>query len=174
MDAPNPQVELAPPPGDWTGATSSTNDDRSKPPADRKAVLGSQSQWPDWDFVLQNLATFAQSGPFFLEPFAGKAGLTEAVHLTGVPVLPPVDIEPSALISTPRDLVDYVFWRQLLDLLALGIVFFLHCGRPAIRSPQPGRLMGGRHHYQDCEACSRRASHWQFAQTLGINYGGCG
>ncbi|CAL1156872.1 unnamed protein product [Cladocopium goreaui] len=47
-----------------------------------------------------------------------------------VPVLPPVDIVPSPLVTTPRDLVDYVVWRQLLEILALGIVFFLHRGTP--------------------------------------------
>ena len=45
-------------------------------------------------------------------------------------MLPPVDIVPSPLVTTPRDLVDYVVWRQLLEILALGIVFFLHRGTP--------------------------------------------
>ena len=124
-----PQVELDPPPGDWAAAASPTNDDPAVAPPDRKAVLGSQRFWPDWDSILHD-RSFLKDGPFFLELFAGLAGLTEAVYLAGVPVLPPVDIVPSPLVTTPRDLVDYVVWRQILEILALGVVFFLHCGTP--------------------------------------------
>ena len=92
-------------------------------------MLGSQRLWPDWDSILHD-RSLLKDGPFFLELFARLAGLTEAVHLAGVPVLPPVDIVPSPLVTTPRDLVDYVVWRQLLEILAVGVVFFLHCGTP--------------------------------------------
>jgi hypothetical protein len=122
-------VELDPPPGDRAAAASPTNDDPAVAPPDRKAVLGSQRFWPDWDSILHD-RSFLKDGPFFLELFAGLAGLTEAVYLAGVPVLPPVDIVPSPLVTTPRDLVDYVVWRQILEILALGVVFFLHCGTP--------------------------------------------
>ena len=117
---------MDPPPGDWAAGESPTNEDPRVSPLDRKVGLGSQSQLPNWDTFLADRARLLQQGPFFLELFAGKAGLTEAVHLTGVPVLPPVDIVQSELVPTPQDLVDHAFWKQLLEILALGVVFFLH------------------------------------------------
>ena len=84
-------MELDPPPGDWAAAASPTSDDPAVAPPDRRAVLGSQRLWPDWDSILHD-RSLLKDGPFFLELFARLAGLTEAVHLAGVPVLPPVDI----------------------------------------------------------------------------------
>ena len=92
--------------------------------------LGAQHQWPDWQSVFTAVPQVVKEGPYFLELFAGQAGLTEAVFLQGVPVLPPVEITPSALVTTPQDIVDVDFWILLMDIIALGIVFFLHCGTP--------------------------------------------
>jgi hypothetical protein len=41
-----------------------------------------------------------------LELFAGKAGISEAVLLQGVPILPPVDIVISHMVTAPVDIVD--------------------------------------------------------------------
>lgn len=109
---------------------SAANDAGQCAPDLPKAALGSQSELPRWDDVLADLSVTARQGPYFLELFAGEAGLTEAVHLQGVPVLPPVDIVRSELVTEPRDLVDVVFWHQILQLISLGLVFFLHCGTP--------------------------------------------
>jgi hypothetical protein len=92
--------------------------------------LGAQTAIPQWSQVLNDRHWLFSAGPFFLELFAGKAGITEAVFLAGVPVLPPVDIVASDLVRTPVDLVDAIFWQSLVDILVLGVVFFLHCGTP--------------------------------------------
>ena len=71
-------MELDPPPGNWAAATSPTNDDQVASSFDQKAQLGSQQQLPDWDTILRDRHSLLGSGPFFLELFAGRAGLTEA------------------------------------------------------------------------------------------------
>ena len=119
---------LGPPPGQW--GNSSREHCENVAQQDLSRSLGIQSHWPDWDAVLADVPATVRSGPYFLELFAGKAGLTEAVFLQGVPVMPPVELVPSKLVTTPQDVVDVDFWALLMDLLALGIVFFLHCGTP--------------------------------------------
>ena len=116
----------------WTGEPASTNDapEPVQPPLGRKVELGAQTAIPHWSQVLNDRHWLFSAGPFFLELFAGKAGITEAVFLAGVPVLPPVDIVASDLVRTPVDLVDATFWQSLVDILVLGVVFFLHCGTP--------------------------------------------
>ena len=116
----------------WTGEPASTNDapESVQPPLVRKVELGAQTAIPHWSQVLNDRHWLFSAGPFFLELFAGKAGITEAVFLAGVPVLPPVDIVASDLVRTPVDLVDATFWQSLVDILVLGVVFFLHCGTP--------------------------------------------
>jgi hypothetical protein len=74
--------------------------------------LGAQAAIPQWSQVLNDRHWLFSAGPFFLELFAGKAGITEAVFLAGVPVLPPVDIVASDLVRTPVDLVDAIFLAE--------------------------------------------------------------
>ena len=116
-----------PPPGHWGPSQRERCENVAQ--QDLSRSLGKQSHWPDWDAVPLD-ATAARSGPYFLELFAGKAGLTEAVFMQGVPVLPPVEIMPSSLVATPQDVIDADFWALLMHIVALGIVFFLHCGTP--------------------------------------------
>ena len=79
-----------------------------------------------------------------LELFAGKAGITsEAVALQGVPTLPPVDIEPSQLVTSPQDIIDFSFWTQLIAVLVRRLVFFLHCGTPCNTFTAARKLDGG-------------------------------
>ena len=156
----------------WTGEPASTNDapESVQPPLVRKVELGAQTAIPHWSQVLNDRHWLFSAGPFFLELFAGKAGITEAVFLAGVPVLPPVDIVASDLVRTPVDLVDATFWQRLVDILVLGVVFFLHCstpcntftaarkadgGPPPLRSPQePLGLEGFR--------CRSKIAVWSF------------
>ena len=77
-----------------------------------------------------DLAALQVEGPFFLELFAGKAGISEAVLLQGVPILPPVDIVISDMVAAPVDIVDWKFWNKILSVIMAGLVFFLHCGTP--------------------------------------------
>ena len=97
--------------------SSVTNDDRPSWGAQTR-LLDHHQPWPTWDSVPSSLADLQVRGPFFLELFAGKAGITEAVHLLGVPVLPPVDIALSDLVPTPSDVrwmlrCGLTSWRSL-------------------------------------------------------------
>ena len=111
--------------------------------ADRTALLGGQLHWPDWDQVLSDRTVLGRSGPFFLELFAGEAGISDAVFAAGVPVLPPVDVVPSARVTIPRDLLDALFWQKILEVITLGLVFFLHCGTPCNTFTAARKLDGG-------------------------------
>ena len=86
-----------------------------------------QFGWGDLSATAHQLR---QTGPFFCEIFAGKAGLSEAVQLAGVPILPPVDIETSDQVPCSIDVVDVAQWQKIMDVLWLAVVFFLHCGTP--------------------------------------------
>ena len=41
---------------------------------------------PQWDEVEADLQALKAQAPYFLELFAGEAGITEAVHLQGISV----------------------------------------------------------------------------------------
>ena len=118
------------PPLEEQFCSNHTNDGQRHWLFDRSSQIGKQSAWPTWAAVQQDLGKLAKSAPFFLELFAGKAGITEAVHLQGIPVLPPVDIEPCDLNPSPLDLVDVQVWMLIMDIIGRGWVFFLHCGTP--------------------------------------------
>lgn len=111
--------------------SSATNDDQPSVVA-QKRLLDHHQPWPTWDSLSSSLADLQARRPFFLELFAGKAGITEAVHLLRAPVLPPVDIELSDLVPTPRDVVDATVWAHIMAIIAAGLVFFLHCGIPHV------------------------------------------
>eukprot|EP00435_Cladocopium_sp_Y103_P044913 s60_g12.t1 len=119
-----------------------TNDDRCFVSGQTRQLCLHQP-WPSWAELPAQLSSLRPQGPFFLELFAGKAGITEAVHLLGVPVLPPVDIEPSPLVSCPRDLVDAEVWAKIMAIVAAGLVFFLHCGTPCNTFTAARKLDGG-------------------------------
>jgi len=78
-----------------------------------------------------------------LELFSGTAGLSDAVQLRGVPILPPVDIVVSPLVPEPVDLLDMITWSTVLKVLTLGLVFFLHCGTPCNTFTAARKLDGG-------------------------------
>ena len=122
--------------------SSVTNDDQPSWGAQTR-LLDHHQPWPTWDSVPSSLADLQVRGPFFLELFAGKAGITEAVHLLGVPVLPPVDIELSDLVPTPSDVVDVAVWAHIMAIIAAGLVFFLHCGTPCNTFTAARKLDGG-------------------------------
>ena len=58
-------------------------------------------------------------------------------------MLPPVDITPGKLVQQPKDIVDLQFWKLVLDILAMGIVLFLHCGTPCNTFTAARKLDGG-------------------------------
>ena len=122
--------------------SSATNDDQPSVVA-QKRLLDHHQPWPTWDSLSSSLADLQARRPLFLELFAGKAGITEAVHLLGAPVLPPVDIELSDLVPTPRDVVDVAVWAHIMAIIAAGLVFFLHCGTPCNTFTAARKLDGG-------------------------------
>lgn len=133
----------SPPPGDWIGEASGTNDAHASQEAGQTVPPLKQLAIPQWDEVEADLQALKAQAPFFLELFAGEAGITEAVHLQGISVLPPVDITPGKLVQQPKDIVDLQFWKLVLDILAMGIVLFLHCGTPCNTFTAARKLDGG-------------------------------
>ena len=83
-----------------------------------------------WSALVSGRQALPTSGSFFLEIFAGKAGITDAVRLLGVQVLPPVDIVCSQHVLEPVDVLDVNTWDCILRVLRSGVVFFIHCGTP--------------------------------------------
>ena len=83
-----------------------------------------------WSTILKHGIRFSPAAKFFLEIFAGQGGVTEAVQLQGVPVLPPIDIVISGIITESLDIVDEQVWSCIMEVIAQGCVFFLHCGTP--------------------------------------------
>ena len=80
--------------------------------------------------LMQQRPRFARGSRFFLEMFAGKGGVTEAVQLQGVPTLPPIDIVVSGVVSESVHIVDAQMWSCIMEVIAQGCIFFLHCGTP--------------------------------------------
>ena len=120
-----------------------TNDGQSAQQSDQ-TVAGTATCTPSsWAQLFEHLDSSTPRGPYFLELFAGKAGITEAVALQGVPTLPPVDIEPSQLVTSPQDIIDVAFWTQLIAVLVRRLVFFLHCGTPCNTFTAARKLDGG-------------------------------
>ena len=133
------------PPGNWdveSPLCSGTNDEQLPQLAQTRS-LGQQQSWPQWPSNSARSSHLTAQGPFFLELFAGKAGISEAVHLLGVPILPPVDIESSPLVDSPRDILDASFWAHVMMLIAAGLVFFLHSGTPCNTFTSARKLDGG-------------------------------
>ena len=133
----------SPPPGDWIGEASGTNDAHASQEAGQTVPSLKQTAISQWDEVEADLQALKAHAPFFLELFAGEAGITEAVHLQGISVLPPVDITPGKLVQQPKDILDLQFWKLVLDILAMGIVLFLHCGTPCNTFTAARKLDGG-------------------------------
>jgi hypothetical protein len=85
----------------------------------------------------------SKSGPFFLELFAGKAGISDAVQLAGVQALPPVDITISTSVPVSVDVVDLTMWHRIMFVIKMGVVLFLHCGTPCNTFTSARKLDGG-------------------------------
>ena len=68
---------------------------------------------------------------FFLEIFAGKAGLTRAVlDSTQWYVLPPVEVTLSELVVEPANVFDPGLWMKIRNWVRAGAVSYLHFGTP--------------------------------------------
>ena len=69
-------------------------------------------------------------GPFFLEIFAGEAGLTEAVRKAGGLALPPIEIEVKGIVQEAVDLFDPQVLAHIHLLLEKGKIYYVHFGTP--------------------------------------------
>lgn len=91
---------------------------------------GTVLSFSSWQQVWDHRDRLHRSGPFFLELFAGKAGLTEAVRQHHVQALPPMDIVLFPLVQDPQDVIDTTFWQQCAQILRSGAVLFLYYSIP--------------------------------------------
>ena len=67
---------------------------------------------------------------FFLEIFAGEAGLTQAIHARGRKFLPPIEILPNNFVLDAVDILDQQVVLHIKKLIAAGSLFFIHFGTP--------------------------------------------
>eukprot|EP00435_Cladocopium_sp_Y103_P034728 s2383_g9.t1 len=118
------------PPGNWDSPAQECNDGSASLLAPQRSAGSAPVPVEAWSTLPADPTVLRDQGPFFLEIFSGTAGLTEAVQLMGIPVLPPVDVVPSALVVEPTDVLDLAAWHKILRVVAFGLVFYVHCGTP--------------------------------------------
>ena len=70
------------------------------------------------------------SGSFFLEIFAGKAGLSQAISARGIPILPPIEIEAGDFVQQSVDVLDPAVQAHLRLLIEAKVIFYIHFGTP--------------------------------------------
>ena len=110
-------------------------------PSGRKTADSEPFTVPGWSQLTEDFTILRSHGPFFLDFFAGQAGITEAVQLMGVPALPPVDVVVSDLVSEAADVLDLAVWETIMAIIAARLVFSLHCGTPCNTSLQLAKMM---------------------------------
>lgn len=69
-------------------------------------------------------------GSFFLEIFAGQAGLSRAISARGIPILPPIEIEVNDFVKQSVDVLDPQVQEHLRRLIQAGVIFYIHFGTP--------------------------------------------
>ena len=69
-------------------------------------------------------------GPFFLEIFAGLAGLSEAVLAGGIRILPPVELEVNSFVKFATDILDPEVLAHIHLLIQSGKILMIHFGTP--------------------------------------------
>ena len=69
-------------------------------------------------------------GRFFLEIFAGQAGLSQAISARGMQVLPPIEIETGQFVRQSVDVLDPKVQAHLQLLIEAEIIFYIHFGTP--------------------------------------------
>ena len=109
------------PPGQWSCPATVCYDGLSaSAPSGRKTADSEPFTVPGWSQLTEDFTILRSHGPFFLEIFAGQAGITEAVQLMGVPALPPVDVVVSDLVSEAADVLDLAVWETSWQSLLPG------------------------------------------------------
>jgi len=69
-------------------------------------------------------------GRFFLEIFAGQAGLSQAISARGMQILPPIEIETGQFVRQSVDVLDPKVQAHLQLLIEAKIIFYIHFGTP--------------------------------------------
>eukprot|EP00435_Cladocopium_sp_Y103_P009415 s1300_g2.t1 len=92
------------------------------------------------------------SGSFFLEIFAGQAGLSQAIKARGIAVLPPIEIEVNNFVRQSVDVLSPQIKAHLKLLLEAKVIFYIHFGTPCSSFSMARKNDGGppplrdRHH----------------------------
>ena len=98
--------------------------------------------WDRWSLVPRDPDLLLSLGPWCLEIFSGKAGVTRALKQKGLRVLPPIDITVEGEVREPVDILDADLFDFVLLLVQIGAVDFLHLGTPcgtfSIARTRPG------------------------------------
>ena len=87
---------------------------------------------------------FVPSGTqFFVEVFAGEAGLTQAIIARGIKTLPPIEILANNFVVEEVDILDPKVFQHLCKLIQAGCIFFIHFGTPCSSFSQARKDDGG-------------------------------
>ena len=87
---------------------------------------------------------FVPSGTrFFVEIFAGEAGLTQAIIARGIKTLPPIEILANEFVVEEVDILDPKVFQHLCKLIRAGCIFFIHFGTPCSSFSQARKDDGG-------------------------------
>ena len=70
------------------------------------------------------------SGQFFLEIFAGAAGLSQAISARGMQFLAPIELEPNHFVLESVDFLDPLVFQHVELLIDRGVIKFIHFGTP--------------------------------------------
>ena len=81
---------------------------------------------------------------FFVEIFAGKAGLSQGVQRRGkLAVLPPIEIEVSENVPFAASIMDEKIKRKLEAWIRAGVIYLIHFGTPCTSFSRARRDDGG-------------------------------
>ena len=86
--------------------------------------------WRSWAEVPDRPPKWAIKRKFFVEFFAGMAGVTMACLAMGMAVLPPVELECHGHVEFPVDIMDRQFQTKIFAWIEDGAIGLAHFGTP--------------------------------------------
>ena len=103
-----------------------------------------QQFWKSWDDVPDQVPAEFMQVKFFVEIFAGKAGLSRGVQLRGkLAVLPPIELEVSEHVPFAASIMDEKIKKKLETWLRAGVIHLIHFGTPCTSFSRARRDDGG-------------------------------
>ena len=109
-----------------------------------KLVPRPQQFWSSWNDVPESVPEEFMNTKFFVEIFAGKAGLSRGVRRRRkIAVLPPIELEVSEDVPFTADIVDEMVRRKLETWIRSGVVQCVHFGTPCTSFSRARRHDGG-------------------------------